>query len=165
MAKLEGVAGNVGKVWLSLAPIINVDNCNDSNAYSLQLYHNDVNIMNRTLTVKDWFLQHDSMWVFARTFIETPNLVQTVLPIDVWRTGTHMPAQLYESCEYIHAILWGNKSKRKLAVRLFIQDEHDKTLFKTFFIQTSVLDAARFGLEFEKEIIEACPNWASERAS
>ena len=53
----------------------------------------------------------------------------------------------------------------KLAIRLFIQDEHDKTLFKTFFIQTSVLDAARFGLEFEKEIIEACPNWASERTS
>lgn len=164
MAKLEGKAALIGPEWFSLKPLKNKIEGQDATEYLLELWPgpND-NIFTRTFSVVGWQMHQDDVWVLARAFAEAPKLPEAIIANDLWRTGKPSHAYLYESATWLHAILWGNKHRQGVAIRLFIQEQDGAQTFRSFFIQASAAQVAKFGLELEREIIEASPHWASER--
>ncbi len=162
MAKLEGKAALIGPEWFSLKPLASRTEHHDATEYLFEFWPGPDNKMfSRTFSVAGWQMQHDDAWILARAFAEAPALSEATVPIDLWRTGKSNHAYLYESVTWLHAILWGNKRRQGVAIRLFVQEQDDPDVFRTFFIQTSIVQAAQFGIELEREIIEASPEWAT----
>lgn len=164
MADLEGTDLNVGPRRLSITPVRSAQPGQDATEYVFETCPGpDGCVWSRTFSVADWFTQQDDVWVLARAFAETPVLLQTRIPISLFRTDGGMPAKLCVNAHWLQVALVGIKSQRWVAVVVFAQETSTPDLFRRFRMRTDVEKAARFGQELEQEIIAACPNWAAER--
>jgi len=162
MAKIEGKDFKTGAKAFSLAPVKVAGQ--DATEYTLLLWHHaDVPPQTYTFSVAGWQMGQDDVWVLARAFAETPALLEATLPMDLWRTGRPQRACLCVSADWLHVTLCGNPKQQKVRIVLYIKEGTDPEIFRRVFIQTDVEQARRFGLELEQEIIEAAPEWASER--
>ena len=163
MAKLQGNFTG-GLQWFSLTPIRAMEVEQDATEYAVELWPGPGGtLLTRRFSVAGWQMGQDNVWVLARAFAVAATLTDTVLPIDLWRTGRGMPALLSESVDWLHVILSGNRRQQNVRVVFFIQDGPDPVIFRRLFMRTSVGEAVRFGRQLEQEIIAASPAWAAER--
>lgn len=163
MATLTGRDFNIGGKSFSLTPIKSSEAGQDATEYTIKL-HTDLDgvFLTRIVSVAGWLMGQDDVWLFARAFTETRALAQTILPVDLWRTGQFRHAYLCVSLDWLEVILFSNEKRQTVRIVLYIQDAHDSDLFRRFFMQASIEEAQRFGIELEREIIEASPEWATE---
>lgn len=162
MAILVGNSG-LGCEEFRIAPIRAIEFGQDATVYSLDLITRSKDNLHRHFSVKGWQMQHDDVWVIARTFAEAPKLLESRLEVDLWRTGRAQAADIFESCCWLEVALHGIPRQRVIRVVLFIQEDPLASLYSRHFMSVRVEDAEDFGLQLEREIVEASPVWASER--
>jgi len=154
-----------GPIRLSLAPIASGHLHQDAEQYVVEIWPADENgvVLRRQFSVQGWQTQQDDVWVFSRAFAEAAALLETTIPIDLWRIGRGRPANLFVSAWWINVVLWGVKPQKKIHAVISVAEDSNYSLFRQFSLMCKVEEAVRFGMELEKEIIEANPNWATDR--
>ena len=154
-----------GSISLGITPVVSTLSGSDAADYDIQVSPADENgaLLTRRFSVLDWQMEQDDVWVFARAFSESESVMQTTVPIDLWRTGHGRPADLYVSTWWASVRLLGIKPQKKMRAIISIAEDSDCKLFRQFSLASRVEEFVRFGNELEKEIILASPNWASRR--
>ena len=114
-----------------------------------------------TFSVADWSNRHTPVWLIARQFVESSQLMKARLPTDLWGIGGSEPACAFKECDWLHVVIraGSNRRRQNLAVDLFVQEANASDIFRHLFLSCPVHDAMLFGESLEREIIGAAPKW------
>jgi hypothetical protein len=163
MAKLVGKDFKAGAKAFSLTPVKPKTTNHDATEYILTLWPSSSSQpVTHSFSVQGWQMGHDDIWILARSFAEAPALLNAVLPMDLWRIGRQQHAYLAASVDWLEVVMFGVKHQQQIRIILYVRECSEPTLYRRFFIQADAAQVAQFGLELEKEIIEANPIWALE---
>ncbi|MBM3457296.1 MAG: hypothetical protein FJX77_02000 [Armatimonadetes bacterium] len=116
----------------------------------------------RTFSVADWFTGHDDIWALVRAFTQAPSLVGLRVPLAMFESGRGFAASVCKHAGWIHADLSGHRVYPWISISIFVQEADDPDVYRRFFLRADAEQVARFGRELEREIVRACPNWASQ---
>ncbi|MCC6446954.1 MAG: hypothetical protein IT210_26315 [Armatimonadetes bacterium] len=164
MAKLDGRDSH-GRASFSITPIKHGDHRQDALAYRIECEREKDSmgfIRTFSASVEGWESDHTSIWFLAQAFANAASIVGSHIDFTSSEQVGRRAACVYEYTSWIRAILWGPKHGPRIAIQLYIQEEQDPTLFRSFFIRAIIKEAVQFGLALETEMIAACPKWASE---
>jgi hypothetical protein len=118
----------------------------------------------RTYSVAGWQMEHEDIWIIAKTFLEAANLIGVRVPVPIYGEQGER-ASVNQHAEWLEVVISGglNKRVKALIVEAFLEVDGETCL--RYCLRSSPEAVTQFGRDLEKEIALAAPRYWSERFS